>query len=201
MNVIDDLQHQLDDNVITEIQHEIGAESKEQTEAAATGIISTLVAALSRNTNQPGGANSLLSALDRDHDGSILDDVTGFLFGRRQPQNEKTMNGVGILDHVLGNKKEGVENMMSKVTGLKNGQIGKMLIMLAPMVLAALGRARRNKGLDGNGIGDLLRGSVNTRATQHKEMGLLQRWLDSDGDGKILDDIANLGMKPFLARR
>ena len=201
MNVIDDLQNQLDDNVITEMKNEIGAESKEQTEAAATGIISTLVAALSRNTNQPGGASSLMSALDRDHDGSILDDITGFLFGKRKPANEKTMNGPGILDHILGNKQEGVKNVMSKVTGLQKGQIGKLLIMLAPMVLAALGRARRNRGLDSGGLGDLLRGSVNTRATQHKEMGLLQRFLDSDGDGKIMDDIASLGMKPFLARR
>jgi hypothetical protein len=32
-------------------------------------------------------------------------------------------------------------------------------------------------------------------------MGLLQRLLDSDGDGSVIDDIANIGMKVFLSRK
>lgn len=201
MNVIELLQGQLDDNMLRQLTSHIGASSTEQTEAAASGIISTLVAALSKNASQPGGANALVSAIDRDHDGSILDDVAGFLLGSKQPQNQKTLNGSGILGHVLGNQQAGVTDMLTKVTGLNNKQIGSLMMTLAPMVLAALGKARNQESMDTGGITDLLRGSVKSQANQRQEMGLLQRFLDADGDGSVMDDLANIGMKVFLSRR
>ena len=38
-----------------------------------------ILEALNKNTNTPEGAESLNKALEKDHDGSILDNVTGFL--------------------------------------------------------------------------------------------------------------------------
>ena len=90
MNVIELLQGQLDENLIQQLSQHIGAESTEQTEAAASGIISTLVAGLNKNAATPDGATALVSAIDRDHDGSILEDVAGFLLGSRDLKFEHT---------------------------------------------------------------------------------------------------------------
>ena len=59
MNVIELLQGQLDDNLIQQLSQQIGGASPEQTQAAASGIISTLVAGLNKNAAQPGGGDAL----------------------------------------------------------------------------------------------------------------------------------------------
>lgn len=200
MNVIELLQSQLNPNLISQLGQQIGAESEDQTEAAVSGAISALVTGLAKNAQQPGGAAAIVSAVDRDHDGSLLDDVSGFLLGGRQPSNPNTLNGPGILGHVLGNNQSLVTDMLSKGTGLKNGQIGKLLMLLAPMVLAAIGKARNQNGLDVGGIGDLLKRTVSSQKDQRKEVGLFERLLDKNGDGSVMDDIANMGKK-FLFNR
>jgi hypothetical protein len=201
MNVIELLQGKLDPSLVSQLSQQIGAESNEQTSAAATGIISTLVAQLSKNASSPDGANALVSALDRDHDGSVLDDVSGYLLGQKQPQNPSTLNGVGILGHILGGNQSNVTDMLGKVTGLDKSQIGKLLISLAPMVLAALGKVRKEQGVNAGGIGDILSGSVKSQVNQNKEMDLLHRFLDADGDGSVMDDLANIGMKFFMPKK
>ena len=201
MNVIELLQGQLDGNLIHQLTNQIGAESPEQTEAAANGIISTLVAGLNKNAATPEGANALVSAIDRDHDGSLLEDVAGFVLGNRQTSNTSTLNGAGILGHILGGKQSGAVDMISKATGLDSGQIMKLMISLAPMVLAALGKARKQEGVGTQNIGDLLSGSVRSQVNKNSEMGLLTRFLDADGDGSVMDDIANMGMKLFLNKK
>lgn len=201
MNVIELLQGQLDENLIQQLSQHIGAESTEQTEAAASGIISTLVAGLNKNAATPDGATALVSAIDRDHDGSILEDVAGFLLGSRETSNSSTLNGAGILQHILGGKQSNTQDMLGKATGLDTAQIGKLMIALAPMVLAALGKARKQEEVSSENIGDLLSGSVKSQVNQQQEMGLLQRFLDADGDGSVMDDIANMGMKFFLNRK
>ena len=200
MNIIELLHGQLDSNVISQLSQQIGADSNDQTETAVAGIISSLVAGLSKNAQQPGGAAALVSAIDRDHDGSLLNDVTGFLLGNKQTQNPSTLNGAGILGHILGNNQSMVTDVMTKASGLNNSQISKLMISLAPMVLAALGKARNQGGLDVGGVSDLLKNNVRSQANQHQEMGVLERLLDSDGDGSVMDDIANMGMKFFMSR-
>jgi hypothetical protein len=45
------------------------------------------LASLNKNTGTQGGLNAFVSALDRDHDGSIMNDIMGFITGNRQPAN------------------------------------------------------------------------------------------------------------------
>ncbi len=195
------LEGRLDDNLINDLREEIGAESNEQTEAAASGVISSMVAGLNKNAEKPGGLEGLLSALDRDHDGSILDDAVGFIFGRRKPENPRSTNGPGILEHIFGNKQNQVNDAIGRATGMDKGKILQLMMTLAPLVLGVLGKARNRQGYGSQQISDLLRGSVQSQADQGRPMGLLNRLLDSDGDGNVINDIANLGRNAFLSRR
>jgi len=161
MNTNDILDGQLDDQTIDHLSDQIGTEQKETTRTAAQGAIATLLSGLSRNAQKPGGINALLAAIDRDHDGNILEDIPAFLFGRQRTQNPKTTDGEGILDHILGGRKEEVKENMSRKTGLNLGQISRLLVTIAPLLMGALGRMRNRNNLDAGGFQDLLQRSLN----------------------------------------
>lgn len=195
MNLMDLVQGQISESLIDQLSQQIGGASKEQTAAATTGIMTTLMGALAKNASTPEGAQSLNNALENDHDGSILDDVMGMLSGNTQPQNARTMNGSGILKHLLGNKQSSAIDMVSKMSGLESGQTGNLMSTLAPLLMGTLGKAKKEGGLDVGGIASLLSGTVTQQRSSNPTMNLVTSFLDSDGDGSIVDDVANIGMK------
>ncbi|MGH7540030.1 MAG: DUF937 domain-containing protein [Gemmatimonadota bacterium] len=142
---------------------------------------------LARNASAPEGASSLRRALERDHDGALLDDAEGFL---RSPDLE---DGNGILGHVFGDRRAAVERGVAKASGLDIGKVGQLLAMVAPLVLGALGRQQRERGLDEGGLRDLLDGERRAAEDAVPGLGGLGALLDRDSDGQITDDLANLG--------
>lgn len=201
-NLIELLQDKLSGQAMDQLTRNIGAESRDQTEAATNGIVSTLVAALSKNAANEEGGSALLSALDRDHDGSIFDNLSGFLGGQQVSANNKALNGAGILQHVLGSKQSNVTEMVSKMSGLDSHKISQLMVTLAPIVMGALGKAKaKQEQPTQSGIFDLLSKSVRSEANKSTESNLLTRILDADNDGSIMDDIANFGIKAFLRRK
>ena len=131
------LQSQVTDSLMDQLAGQLGGAPKEKTSSAVSGAMSLLMGALAKNASTPEGASSLMGALDRDHDGSILDDVAGFLGGSKQASNANMLNGAGILKHLLGGKQENAASMLSKDTGMDTGQIMNLMIKVAPMVLDA----------------------------------------------------------------
>ncbi len=187
------LQGQLDDNLLGQLSAQLGAD-KEQTATAASGILSTLVGGLAKNASTPEGAAGLANALDRDHDGSILDNLMGMLGGAQAaPQQPKAVDGAGILGHILGGKQGGAIDMISQMSGLQSDKTGSLMTMLAPMVMGMLGKQKKEQGLDISGLTGMLTGSVNKQQEQGNPlMNLATSFLDKDGDGSIMDDVAGM---------
>ena len=200
MNLIELVQDQLSDQLMDTLSQQIGG-TREQTQTAASGAISTIVAAISKNAQRPGGVDALVSAVDRDHDGSILDDALGFLMGSRQPTNTRMTNGAGILKHVLGGRQEGAADIIGQMAGLDKNKTGQLMTTLAPLIMGAIGKARNQQGLNTQGVGELLSRTVQSQTNQRQEMGLIGKLLDQDGDGSVMDDLANMGMKALFSRR
>ncbi len=193
---MDLLQGQLPEGLVDQLSQQIGGAEKEQTATAASGIVNTLVSALARNASSQEGASALSNALDRDHDGGILNNLMGMLSGNVQPQNERAANGTGILNHILGDRQGGVSNMVSQMSGLNNNQTSQLMTMLAPIVMGMLGKTKRENGLNEGGLASLLNGTVTQQqSSSNPTMNLVTSFLDSDGDGSIVDDVANMGMK------
>lgn len=199
MSVLDLLMQQLDGDAIQQMGNQLGTDQATTSKAVSTAL-PMLVGALANNTSQGGGAQALASALDRDHDGSILDDVVGFL---GQGGGSQGM-GAGILKHVLGGRQGNVENALGKVAGLDSKQASGLLAMLAPLVMGALAKQKQNGGLDAGGLAGMLAGD-RQRVTNNPQAGsLLQSVIDRDGDGNIADDIAEIGgglLSSFFKRR
>lgn len=189
-----------DDNLIQQLTQQIGASNPEQTKTAATGITTALVSALAKNAAKPEGGSALAAALDRDHDGSILDDVMGMLSGQAQPANQNALNGAGIINHVLGNNQGGVIDMISKMSGLDKGKAGNLMITLAPLIMGALGKTKKQSGLDIGGLLGMLQGGVTQqRSSGNPTMDMITRFLDQDGDGNLNKEAMNIG-KSLLGR-
>lgn len=195
MDLMDLLQSQISDNMVGYFADQIGAEDKGKTEVATAGIVSTLIGALANNASKPEGARALNDALERDHDGSILDDITGMLSGNKQPTSEKALNGSGILNHILGDRQSGAVDMISRMSGLDSSKVGNLMTMLAPVIMGTLGKTKQQQGLDVSDIAALLTKTKVQQANQNPTMGLIAKFLDQDGDGSIVDDVANIGMK------
>ena len=156
------LQGQLDDNVLGQLSDQIGAD-KQQTAMAANGIFATLLGGLANNAASEGGLASLSAALDRDHDGSILDDLMGMVGGMVQGnsnQGASALNGAGILGHVLGDRQDVAAQQISQSSGLNMSQVMKLMPILAPIVRGVLGRAKNQGGLDLGGLAGVLMGSA-----------------------------------------
>jgi hypothetical protein len=153
MNLMDILQGQLSDEMIGQMSQHIGAEPQ-QTAAAAQGIFGTLLGGLANNANSENGLSALGGALDRDHDGSILDDLAGMVGGMMQGggQAQGSLNGMGILGHILGGQQEAAAQHIGQSSGLNASQVMKLMPILAPILMGVLGRA---KGQGNMGLGDL----------------------------------------------
>lgn len=197
-SIFDLLTQQVGGAAVEQLTGQMGVDrSKAQT--AVPAVMATLMGALAKNAGSTGGAEALSSALSRDHDGSILDNLSGFL------GNASSGPGEAILKHVLGGNRANVESRLGQTTGLDASSVTSLLTMLAPVVLGALGKAQRSKGLDASGLASLL---GNERDHMERSapggMGLLGKILDTDGDGQIADDVAKLGsgiFKKFLGGR
>ncbi len=152
-NVLQDLLGQFGDKELDAVSQQVGIE-KSQAANALQGIMPTLLGALANNTQDQEGANSFLGALDRDHDGSILDDVAGFV-----TNSSNSGVGAGILKHALGGNRSAVESKISQQSGISSGAVGKLFEIAAPLVMGYLGRQKKqDSGFSSDGIGGILSG-------------------------------------------
>ncbi len=71
--------------------------------------------------------------------------------------------------------------------------VTKLLPMLAPVVMGALGRQKRQRGLDAGGLASMLGAERSDMERANPAAGMLGKLLDQDGDGSAVDDIARLG--------
>ncbi len=183
----------LNENTVKQIAGQLGA-SDTQVQSAIGMALPALLQALQRNAANPQGAESLANALQRDHDGGILDDLMGFLANAQQGP------GAGILRHVLGDQRAVVQQGIGQATGINPNQIGGLLEILAPMVMGALGKTTRQQGTGVGGLFDLLgQATGQMQQQQPQAFNLVNMLLDQNRDGNVVDDVVRM-LGNFLKR-
>lgn len=188
-SILDDLMGSLQSSGgIGQMSRSLGV-GESDVDKVISGALPALMAGLSRNANSADGAGNLLAALDRDHDGSVLDDLAGFL-----GNTGSTDAGAGILRHTFGDRQPNVEGALAKSTGVETDSVRRILALAAPLVLGYLGRQRRQQNLDAAGLGDLLgREQQVARQRSPQAVSMLNQLLDADGDGSIMDEVGEMG--------
>jgi hypothetical protein len=287
MSLLETLSQQLSPEVVRGIGRQIGTDEQKTTQAISA-LLPMLIGGMANNTSQPQGMTKLSQALERDHDGSILDHLSGMLGGASAqkspyanvaqssgagdilsglmgamgggnsgglanalgglmggggagsllgtlmgsgnssgggsaagnilgtllggagggatdllagilgtaPASSRSTNVGGILGNILGGNVGNVQQGVSKATGLSGGQIGALMAILAPLIMGALGKAKRQQGLDSRGVADVLKREQQTIQQRVPEAANMPKILDSNRDGKVdmKDDIAKVGM-------
>ena len=151
-----------------------------------------ILAALARNASKPQEAEKLHQAIATDHDGSIFDNLMGYL------RNPQSANGAGILGHVFGSQQPAVENNLAQATGLDQSSAGGLLETLAPLVMGSLGKAQQENGLDANGLSNLLKNQQQEAQDNAPDaMSMLSSMLDQNKDGSSMDDIQRMAANFF----
>lgn len=190
----------LTEDFLSNLTKQIGAKDNQQTATAATGIMSTFIGAMAKNAAKPGGAESLNKALERDHDGSVLNNLSGVLAmlggNQQQAAQSSTFNSMGILQHLLGSQQNEAVNMVSKMSGLNSKQTGNLMMTLAPVIMGMLGKQKKEGGLDAGGLASMLMSMVGQqRKSGNPTMDLITSLLDRDGDGNIGNEVKGMGMR------
>lgn len=151
-----------------------------------------ILAALARNASQPQEAQNLNQAIAEDHDGSIFDNLTGYL------RNPQSANGAGILGHVFGGQQPAIENNLAQATGMDQSSAAGLLETLAPLVMGSLGKVQQENGLDASGLSNFLNGQQQeVQASAPDAMTMLSSMLDQNKDGSSMDDLQRMAANFF----
>ena len=165
-----------------------------QVKNGVMAALPAMLTALSKNTGTEKGAQELNNALETKHDGSILNNLSGYL------SNPDLKDGAGILNHLFGSQTSNVANAVSQSSGLDSNRSMKMLQMLAPVLMGMLGQQKKQNNLDAEGIGNLtsmLASNFGSEAGASGIMEAVTNLLDANKDGNVMDDIMGMVGKFF----
>ena len=149
MSLIDLITGNTGNQVAAQAENKFGI-SKNQVIALLAVAAPLIISYLKNKSQDAKEAEALNNALDRDHDGSILNNPAA--------AEQRQAEGGSILDHIFGGQKASVENQLSQSTGISMDKIGPMLSMLAPVIMGYIGQQKQQSNVNAGGLGDLLGG-------------------------------------------
>ena len=176
------------DDIVGQVAKQAGVDPK-LAQMVLEKMAPAMTGAMAKNTQTQEGAEKLSDALDKDHDGSVFGDLGSLLGGSGMDKGAK------ILGHVFGSKTSDVEEAMAKEVGSDKETTTKMMAMLAPLVLGALGKEKKASGMDASTLAGMLGGATKAMSNDGSSKSLLMSVLDFDKDGSVIDDLPKaLGM-------
>ncbi len=191
MNISDLLNSPVGASILNSVTKKLGV-NESQASTAISAAIPVILGGLGRNAQTQAGAASIDNALNR-HTGGLLDNL-----GALDSDTEEIVaDGNGILGHIFGGQQQTVEAGISQKSGISMEKIGPLIAMLAPVVMAYLGRQRQQQAPgSGGGITDILGQLTGAGANRNSGggglMDMVGGFLDKDKDGSYLDDIIGM---------
>jgi len=184
-SLLEELASSLDSNTLGQLGKQAGIGGNDIS-GAVQAALPAILGGLTRNAGRQDGAAALNRALEKDHDGSALDNLGGLL-GNQDLLNQ----GQKILGHVFGQNQGTVARGLGQASNQSSDSMGQLLAMLAPVVMGMLGRKQRQESLDSGSLADMLNQEKDQYATaQPQATDFLGSLLDADGDGDV--DMADL---------
>jgi hypothetical protein len=189
-SILDSLEQQLDPRTLEQISRQLGTDT-ETTRRAVSVALPTLVGAMAHKASQPDGEQAMDQAVQA-VPSADMQGLSGALSlaGDGGNSNALGMGLGGLLGQILGGgNTASLEDNVAKSTGLDRGKVGKLIMMLAPIIIAQL--ARRQQG--GQRPGDVLRQEKDHIEKRQPGLGgILGNMLDRNNDGSVLDDIGRM---------
>ena len=137
--ILELVQQSLGGDAVQALSQQIGADPQ-QTQSAIATALPTMLAGLTHHAAQGDNAAALTNAL-QEHDGSVLNDVAGFVQG-----GGAQGAGADLLGHFLGQHQDNAANAIAGASGLDSGQATQLLQSLAPLMMGAIGQSSQQQG-------------------------------------------------------
>lgn len=156
-SLVNELMSQLQGAPLQQIAQGLGTDTA-QAESAVSAALPMMLGALGNNTQSSQGADALFGALQRDHAGGgfdlggLLGSVLGGGAGAAQAGQT---DSAGILGHIFGGQHEQAADQLGQATGLGDNA-GKLLQMLAPIVMSFLAQRVMSGGMNSSDLGNAL---------------------------------------------
>lgn len=188
-NIINSILSKLDDQSLQSISQKTNT-SPSQAKSALANAIPILMNVMAKNNQNPEKAASLQKAVEKDHDGKILDNLGSYF------NNPDSANGPGIVKHVLGTDHRNAVEYITKDSGVSESSATRILEIAAPLVMGFLGKNCR----DGFDVGNLLNAYIqNQKQENPQSQSLMNKLFDMEDEGKMMDDLKEMG-KSFLGK-
>lgn len=157
VNILELVKGQLGSAAIGKVAEMLGEGSDKTSSALDAAIPSILGGIIGKGSSKEGASGIMDFLTEKKIDGGMFDNVMGLL---GDGGKTKTLMNLGsmALPFILGGKKAGFMNLISKVTGFGSGASGSLMSLVAPMVLGMIGKQVKKGGLNAGGLMDLLSG-------------------------------------------
>lgn len=142
MSLLDLITGSAGNQVAEQAENKFGI-SKNQIIALLVVAAPLVISYLKKKSENAEEADKLNAALDRDHDGSILNNPAQAL--------DREQEGDSILSHNFGGEKANVENQLSQNTGISMDKIGPILATLAPVIMGYIGQQKQANNVTSGG--------------------------------------------------
>ncbi len=151
--------------------------NESQAGSAISALLPALAQGMKRNTESPGGLESLMAALSGGGHQRYLEEPSTLA------RPETTTDGNAILGHLLGSKEVSrqVAGRAAQQTGLDAGVLKRALPLVAALLMGSMSSQATGRGSAPGG--DLL--------------GSLGSLLDANHDGSVADDLLGFAKKLF----
>jgi hypothetical protein len=182
-DVIEVLGTSLTPSALNSLAKALGIDPRQAT-TLVNAVVPVIVQRL-RDNATTGDGDNIATALNKDHDGSLLGQATGFLAG-----GFRTGPGMRILEHVFGDDIDGAIAKVAGSTGLPQPVVKLGFSALAPLAMGAITKAAIG-AVTAVVVVKLLDMAVDSARSGKLQSALasVNDTLDRDNDGIAVDDV------------
>ncbi len=140
-------------------------ESESGVQSAVSSLIPTLLGGMMQKSSTPQGAGDLFKMVTGANiDPGMLSNIAGIL-GGGAPTDKLLSTGAGLVSGLFGgDKASGLASALSSVAGIKAGSASSLISIALPFLFGMIKKLVSERGLDANGLGNLLLGQKATLA-------------------------------------
>ncbi|MEL7500293.1 MAG: DUF937 domain-containing protein [Planctomycetota bacterium] len=189
MNLMDLVKGAVGKQIMGQLGGMLGVDEEKASSAFDIGA-SSILGGMVNKASSPEGAQQVFE-MAKGADTSILGKLGDILGSGGDDLDSLQKSGSGMLDGLLGaNSQSGMVGAISKFLGLDESVMGKLLTLVAPILMGVIGKQVSASGLDVNGFSSLL-----SDQKEHLAGSLPGPLAQNLGFGDLMSSVSGAGQK------
>lgn len=164
-DIVDTVQQNLTPEVVSQISQQIGVDPA-TAQQAITAALPVVLGGMASHAEDPAAAAAIHE--EADNHAGILGQLGGLIPGGAGGMLGGLASAIGagglggVLGNVLGQKSPQVQDGVSKASGLDPQRARQLMMILVPIVLAAIAHRKRTTGMAPSEVGPTLQNQART---------------------------------------